>query len=382
MPNYRGLTWDHPRGRDALEASSPHRVEGADSWASVQWDVHSLAGFESRSISEITQDYDLVVLDHPHLGDALANGSLKPLDSIFATAELEMWGRASIGPSMDSYRMDGHVWALPIDAATQVAAGLADELDGFPQTWDEVDALSKSGSVALSVAGPHAIVTFASACVALGEEPAVGDEFISAEVGAAAFDLLAGIAGRAPRGSSTLDPIDLLQRMAEVGDIRYIPLVFGYVTFATLPGAHRISFGNAPSGAVGGRRGSTLGGAGIAVSQRCAMSPELMEYLRWLMSADAQERFIPMHNGQPSARSAWTSADLNAEHGDFYSATLATIEDAWVRPRYAGYIGFQVEASEVVRGILSGETSPERGTREINTLHRRYSAAALEGAVS
>lgn len=382
MPNYRGLTWDHPRGRDALEASSPHRIEGSESWVGVEWDVHSLAGFESRPISEIAREYDLVVLDHPHLGDALASGSLQPLDSIFATAELEMWGRGSVGPSMDSYRMDGHVWALPIDAATQVAAGLSDKLGEFPQTWGEVDALSRSGSVALSLSGPHAVVTFASTCIALGEEPATGEDYMSIETGSAAFDLLAGVAGRAPRGAADLDPIDLLTRMAEVGDIHYVPLVFGYVTFATAPTVHRISFGDAPSAAVGGRRGSTIGGAGIAVTQRCETTPELKEYLRWLMSADAQERFIPLHNGQPSARSAWTSPDLNAVHGDFYSATLATVEDSWVRPRYAGYVGFQLEASEVVRGIVHGETSPARGTQEINTLHRRYSAAALEGAVS
>lgn len=382
MPSYRGLTWDHPRGRDALEASSLYRVEGSESSARFEWDVHSLAGFESRPISEIARDYDLIVLDHPHLGAALASGSLLPLDSIFATRELDMWGRASVGPSMDAYRMDGHVWALPIDAATQVAAGLRAQIGVFPQTWTEVDALSRTGSVALSVAGPHALVTFASACIALGEEPAAGEDFISVETGSAVFELLAGIAGRAAQGSNSLDPIGLLQRMSEVGDIHYVPLVFGYVTFATLASAEGISFGDAPSGALGGRRGSTLGGAGLAVSQRCAVSSELKEYLRWLMSADAQERFIPLHNGQPSALAAWHSPVLNAEYGNFYASTLATIEDAWVRPRYDGYIGFQIEGSEVVRGILSGETSSTRGIELINTLHRRYRAAALEGAVS
>ncbi|MER6941057.1 sugar ABC transporter substrate-binding protein, partial [Nocardioides sp. NPDC000441] len=76
LPTFRGLTWDHPRGRDALVAAA----EASD--LDLTWDVHPLSGFESTPIEEIAADYDLVVLDHPHLGDALAQGCLRPFDDL------------------------------------------------------------------------------------------------------------------------------------------------------------------------------------------------------------------------------------------------------------------------------------------------------------
>lgn len=42
-----------------------------------------------------------------------------------------------------------------------------------------------------------------------------------------------------------------------------------------------------------------------------------------------------------------------AAHG-FYSATLDTIEAAWVRPRLPGYIPFQAAASGAVRAAVLG----------------------------
>ena len=44
--------------------------------AIVSWDRQPLEGFESAPIAEVCAGYDLVVLDHPHLGDALAAGTV------------------------------------------------------------------------------------------------------------------------------------------------------------------------------------------------------------------------------------------------------------------------------------------------------------------
>lgn len=378
MTSYRGLTWDHPRGRDALEAAARRGAADSDSWLDITWDTQALTGFETRSLHDVVDDYDLIVLDHPHLGEALRTDSLLPLDSVFSAAELDTWSDATVGNSFDAYRLDGHPWALPIDAATQVAAARIGQVDDFPQTWSEVDALASRRSVALSISGPHAIVTFASVCVALGEEPAGGDYFISTETGSEVFELLTGIAARAVDGVDGLDPIQLLERMSEVGDLHYIPLVFGYVTFA----GHEVRFGDAPSAVVGGRRGSTLGGAGLALSRNCKVDDGLAAYARWLMSPAAQGGFIPQHSGQPSARSAWIDAGLNAATDNFYSATLATIDDAWVRPRYAGYVAFQTEASDVVRAVLGGALSAPAGVESLNRLHHMHVVSAREGARS
>jgi multiple sugar transport system substrate-binding protein len=354
-PPYRGLTWDHPRGHDALAASAG---------GLVRWDVQPLEGFESHPVDALCARYDLVVLDHPHLGEAVATGCLRPLDDLFTPRELARWGADSIGPTMRSYAMDGRQWALPLDAATQVAATRSDLAGEPPRTWDEVRRLARRAPVALSLAGPHAFLTFASVAVALGEEPAADpDELIGDDTGLAVLDLMADLDALAPPGTRTLNPIGLLELMAATEGLAHCPLVYGYVTYAD-----RVTFTDAPAVTAGGRPGSTLGGTGIALSARCAPSPELLAHLRWLMSPQAQGDFLPRHRGQPSARTAWTCPGTVA--ADFYRRTTTTCERAWVRPRHAGYIGFQGAASAAVRAALAGETGHRAALDRMRALYR------------
>ncbi|WP_381801583.1 carbohydrate ABC transporter substrate-binding protein [Streptomyces niveus] len=360
---YAGLTWDHPRGYDALAASAGDLVH---------WSVQPLEGFESHPLDDLCARYDLVVLDHPHLGEALAAGCLVPLDDLFTSEELHRWRARSIGSTMRSYAMEGVQWALPLDAATQVAATRTDLAGEPPAIWDEVRDLARRAPVALSLAGPHAFLTFASVAVALGEEPAAHpDELIGDGTGLAVLDLLADVDSLAPAETRTLNPIGLLELMSRTDRLAHCPLVYGYVTYAD-----RLAFTDAPTARPGGLPGSTLGGTGLAVSSRCTPSADLLDHMRWLMSSPAQREFLPRHNGQPSARSAWT--DTSIAGADFYRRTTATCEQAWVRPRYAGYIGFQTAASAVVRDALANETGHRAALERMRTLYRA-SRAAEEG---
>lgn len=369
-PSYRGLTWDHPRGFNALQAASEIAPgQGLD----LTWDKQPLEGFESHPIADLCARYDLVVLDHPHIGEAVEAGCLVPLEDLFEPEELVALGAESIGPSLSSYRYDGQHWALPLDAATQVMAYRPDLVDAVI-TWDDVAALAAEGGVALSLAGPHAALSFLSIAAALGDPPAERDPavLVSAETGRHAFELMATIYARAERRALGLNPIGILEHMATHEDVRLCPLVYGYVNY-TRPAApaRAIRFANAPAISAGGRPGSTLGGTGIGVSRRCLPTPELLRHLRWLLGAEAQRGFIPDHDGQPSRRSAWHDAEVNATWGDFYAATAATLEAAYVRPRYAGYISWQGAASAYLRGALAAGLSGAEVADHLNNTHRQ-----------
>ncbi|GAA1059973.1 extracellular solute-binding protein [Agromyces bracchium] len=374
---YRGLTWDHPRGRLALERAAETATDGAGA-PLIEWDVHSLEGFESAPIEELAERYDVIVLDHPHLGDALAGDAIRPLDEVFPLSFVDEVRAGAVGPSTASYTLDGRLWALPLDAATQVAVRVPELVAAPPQTWDEVVELSKTAPVALSLAGPHAFLSFASICVALGAEPAVepGGSLVDRVVGAQAFGLMAELAARVPEGSADLNPIGLLERMRRDRDVAYIPLVYGYVNYASAEGA--LCFDDAPAAVAGGRRGSTIGGTGIAISTRCTPDAALIAHLAGLLAPDAQRTFIPDNAGQPGLRSAWVDDAVNAASGDFYRGTLATIEDAWVRPRVPGYIPFQSEASAVLRRALLEGGSAEAALAELD---RAFDALARERSV-
>jgi multiple sugar transport system substrate-binding protein len=74
--------------------------------------------------------------------------------------------------------------------------------------------------------------------------------------------------------------------------------------------------------------------------------------------------------GQPAHADAWGSDTVNAPARDFYRATRATIDRAWVRPRHDGYMAFQCAASERLNeGLRQGE-APQRIVASLNALYR------------
>jgi multiple sugar transport system substrate-binding protein len=376
---YRGLTWDHPRGAHALAAAA-RRLDPARDGIALAWDRQPLEGFESHPIADLCARYDLVVLDHPHVGEAVAQGCLRPVDELFPPEEIADWSACTIGPCLTSYRYAGAHWALPLDAATQVMAATPRVAAQLPRTWSDVVSLSATLPVALCVAGPHAILTFFSIATAFGEPPATADPdvLVSPASGDASLDLMATLYDRMPPVGRGLNPIALLRAMTTGDDIALCPLVYGYVNYAAPSADGRtLTFHDAPRGAEGGRPGSTLGGTGIGISRHCQISPALLDHLRWLMSADAQVRFIPAHDGQPSRREAWHDADINSRCGNFYTNTAETLEHAYVRPRHDGYIGFQTEASGILRLGL-GERVPHPVI--LNRLQMAYARSRPAGA--
>lgn len=353
MTPLRGLAWDHPRGYAPLRAAAAR--PGAE--LEVAWDVQPLDGFESAPIAELASRYDLLVLDHPHVGDAVAAGCLVPIDDLLGADEAGRIAGAAIGASGASYALDGRLWALPIDAAAQVMALAPARLGDrpVPTTWPDVLALAEDAPVVLSLAGPHALLTFWSICCALGDPPDVdGDAIVAHGAGLAALGLMRELVAHGAGRLADLDPIGLLERMAREGDIACCPLVFGYAAYAHPgPGRTALRFADAPG------LGSTLGGTGLAVTARCPQRPAVLAHLRYLVSDDAQRGLIPHHGGQPALRRAWRDGAVDVGAGGFYGSTVRTLEAAWVRPRASGAIGFQARGSALVRAAALGRTDPE-----------------------
>ncbi|MEM7022346.1 MAG: carbohydrate ABC transporter substrate-binding protein, partial [Pseudomonadota bacterium] len=164
---YVGLTWDHPRGYDAL-AETARRVNAGLTVPLIHWKKQPLEGFESAPIAELATEHDLLVLDHPHMGEAVAEDCLIPLDDLFPAETIRDWQRNTVGPALASYRFDRQTWALPLDVACQVMARRPDRIDVAPTDWAEVQAIAKNQPVAQSLAGPHAILTLMSIAAGQG----------------------------------------------------------------------------------------------------------------------------------------------------------------------------------------------------------------------
>ncbi|MFD2650815.1 ABC transporter substrate-binding protein [Brucella rhizosphaerae] len=378
MQVIKALTWDHPRGYNALAAAAK-LPEVISSGLAISWDKQPLEGFESHPIADLCARYDLVVLDHPHVGEAVGGDCLFSLEEVFGDEIVAALANASIGPSQTSYRFAGKHWALPLDAATQVMALRPDLLADVPTTWAEVLCLSReSGKVALSLAGPHACLSFLSIAAAFGEPPAEKDPdiLVSDDVGRKVYDLMAELGARSPASVRLKNPIGILGHMVENDDVSLCPLVYGYVNYAVPQSDHTLAFHNAPRAVAGGRPGSTLGGTGIGISQRCNVTPELKAHLLWLLSRETQSGFIPDHEGQPSRRDAWNDDYVNQCWGDFYHNTADTLEQAYVRPRHDGYIAFQGKASALLRAAFDEQRA---ATDLLNELQSLYAASRTNG---
>ncbi len=192
-PRFLGLTWDHPRGFNALAAAAREIAPAG----LIGWDKQPLEGFESHPIGDLAARYDVLVLDHPHIGEAVALDCLQPLEDLFTTDEIAAWGAASVGPTLASYKWEGRHWALPLDVATQVMAYRPDLIESSPRSWTDVLALSQRQPVAVSIAGPHAALCFQSLCVAFGEAPG-GENFVGDAVAAEALDVLKRLSSARP----------------------------------------------------------------------------------------------------------------------------------------------------------------------------------------
>jgi multiple sugar transport system substrate-binding protein len=160
--------------------------------------------------------------------------------------------------------------------------------------------------------------------------------------------------------------------MSTTDDIAYCPLAFGYSNYARNGYRRsRLSFTNIPSSGVAGCTGATLGGAGIAVSKRCSHIESAVQYATWVAGADCQRTLYVQSGGQPGNRRAWMDPEANALTNGFFHSTLATLEKAFLRPRFAGFPEFQNAAFQAVWKYLKDDESPDITLNRLDDLYRR-----------
>ena len=353
----RGMTWSHPRGFDPMVAC-------ASAWrdktgVEIIWDKRSLQDFESFPVEELARRYDLIVIDHPHVGQITAEGCLSPLDIPSRAAELAALAAGSVGASFPSYTWQGRQWAFPIDAATQVQAWRADRLPGPLATWDAVLELARSGGVLCPLRPPHSLMCFYTLTATLGHPCAVTPgPLVDRAAGLHAYRLIAELSAHIDPACFDMDPIAVFEAMAEPdSSIGCAPLIYGYVSYA-LAGFRpvRLGFSDMPVLGLHGPVGSALGGTGIAVSARSAQVEAATDFAFWVASGDVQRGLYAAAGGQPGHASAWADTAVNAPVADFYTKTRATLDGAWVRPRHDGYMPFQHWAADRLnQGLRAGE---------------------------
>ena len=264
----RGMTWSHPRGYDPLVACAELWRETTG--VAIEWDKRSLQDFEAYPVEDLARRYDLIVIDHPHVGQITREGCLDAVrrSGPRARSARRSSARAS-GRPIASYLWQGRQWALPIDAATQVLAWRPDRIDAPPRLWSDALALARAGAALCPMRPPHSLMVLYTLTGNLGRPCAVeGPDLVDARAGAEAYERMRELMAFLDPRCFGMDPIDVLEAMAAPESrIACAPLIYGYVSYS-LEGfrPRRILFADLPTLGDGGPVGSALGGTGIAVS--------------------------------------------------------------------------------------------------------------------
>ncbi len=375
----RGITWHHPRGYGPMVATA-RRWQEINPGVEIVWEQRSLQAFADESIVSSSQRFDLLVVDHPSMGEAAAQGLFLPLEQHLPGEFLQDQAENSVGASHGSYQINGSQWALAIDAATPVAGWREDLLaaagETVPQTWAELLALARRGRVAFCGWPIDCLMYFYAFCVNEGEAPFGPDKsrIVSEEVGVAALLAIKELADACRPEGFQRNPIRAWEWLATQEREAYCPFAYSYSNYARADFApHRLKFGGLVS-----RNGksltSTLGGTGLAVSAQTKHPAAVLAYAQFVASGESQAGIYTWGGGQPAHKQAWLNAQTNQLTQNFFRDTLPVQESAYLRPRFDGYIDFQVKAPPHAAAAVRGEITPREALRRLDALYRRYPA--------
>ncbi len=348
---------------------------------SITWEARTLKEFGVLSVEELARQFDLIVIDHPHIGTMADTSCVVALDDYVDAATWSSLAAQSPGGSHQSYRHAGHQWALAIDAACQTSARRADRLPTAPKTWDDVIDLAQGGQVMWPLCAVDAAASFMTLTMALGE--ACGgspDYFASRAVGRWALATMYDVARPSDPACLKANPIHVLDAFANTDDYLYAPLAFCYVNYSRDDHAgHRVAFGDIPTVQKSATpRGALLGGAGLAVSAYSDFVEDAVAYALYVASADVQSDLYFYSGGQPAHHSAWSSRSLDAASGGFFSGVGPVLTNSWTRPNRPGFAAFQNEMVDLFEDWYVHAPAPTTFLDKLDELHRE----SLDGTAS
>lgn len=365
----KGMTWDHPRGYVGLEAASAQYAQMTG--VAIQWDRRSLQAFADASITKMAKTYDLIVLDHPHVGLIAETGSLAPL------VMPDDAQTASLGGSLESYIWQDQLWAYPVDAACQVAVKRPDLGAVELPSWEAaLDAKPSDFRMVTPLLPVDAFDMMMSLVAGRGKEllPFSPNQFTSDENGLLALNVLKALYRLGPSEAVDWNPIRALEALSTTNEFAYAPCLFGYINYAR-PGfrEHMLTYCDLPSFSGSSLKRGILGGAGIGVSMRSDHVEAAKTFAHWVTSEPVQSGVYLENEGQPAHLATWHAKADEAAYRGFLDGARHTMENAWTRPRDVWFLGFVDDVCALFPDFFLKNQSSEHMLGQIDALYRHHS---------
>ena len=371
MITLKGMTWDHSRGFDPMIATSKKFQEIHNNKVKIDWDKRPLQAFADRPIEEMTDHYDMIVIDYPHVGEVASKGLLQNLDLPQYEYQIEQLKNQSVGKSHQSYFIDNKQWALAIDAASQTACYRDDLIGSYPLNWNALIGLAKNNRVLWPLKPVHAISSFYSIYNNLTVELIPEQKnFIDKNFGIKTLTMMKAVSNELIKDCLTMDPIQTAELMTETNDFYYCPYIYGFSNYSRKNYRKNIlTYIDVMNLSGKGPAGTHLGGTGIAVSNVSKNKDLAVEYAFWVAGADCQKSLFYESGGQPGNSEAWEDEKINLETNNFFKATRETLDLAWVRPRHNGYMDFQDKSGDLINEYLQSEISAESVCEKLRDMY-------------
>ena len=371
----QGITWGHSRGITPLLAAS-QRYSELHPGVEIQWKKRTLQEFADFPIEKLTEQYDLLIIDHPWVGCAAATNCVLPLDEYLSQEYLQDQLNNSVGYSHESYNYKNKQWALAIDAATPAASFRKDLLEkhniSVPQTWEEVIALAKMGKVAVPAIPIDLLMNFYSFCIACGEKPFCNnDKVIADETGVQAIETMAALYSLVDKKMFSSNPIAVAEMMSTTDDHWYCPFAYCYSNYSREGYAKNLLHYADVVTINGDKLQTTIGGTGLAVSAFSKHAATAVDFTQWVVSGEMQRTMYVQHGGQPGHRSAWIDEDVNHLANDFFKNLLPVMDNGYVRPRYNGYLHFQDHAGVPLQKCIMENGNSLTALHEMNKIYKQ-----------
>jgi len=375
MKTMKGITWNHTRGYVPMVATSQRYAE-LNPEIQIQWEKRSLQGFADDPIEKLAQEYDFLIIDHPHIGAMAETGAVLPLDEYVPSDFLHDQYINQIGHAHENYYYNGHQWALSIDAAAPVASWREDKFAELglklPESWNELIALAKLGYVLLPAIPVDSLMNIYPLCLDQSND-LFRNKTVIADIEILEFALsgLKELVDYCDPKSLKCNPIKVYEILANNNEKEiYCPMAFSYSNYSREGYCdHPLTFGNVLKGPSGNQLRTTIGGAGIAISKKCTDVDVALDYVRYVMSPSCQRTLYFDSGGQPGHRSAWLDKRTNELSRNFFQNTLETMDNSYTRPRYNGHMYFQDKASIVVHEYLTEKISIHDCVKTINSIY-------------
>lgn len=367
----KGITWNHSRGYTSIVACA-QRFSELNPDVEIEWEKRSLQAFADEPIDKLAERYDFLIIDHPWAGFAARTKVIVPLNTCLSEAYLNDQKNNTVGHSHESYSFEGQQWALPIDAATPVAASRPDLLKQLPETYADLIELAKTGKVAIPGIPQDTLMSFYMICSTLGEDVCASDEYvISDKVGIQALQMLRELGQYINKESYDWNPIKVYEAMTQTDDYVYSPFAYGYTNYSREGYARKLLKFHDMVSINGQKLITTLGGTGLAISAKCQQIDMAAKFAEFAASDRIQKTLFFDNGGQPGHRQAWLNKRTNTMSMDFFKDTLPALDRAFLRPRYHGHMFFQDRAGAPIREYMMNGGNETSLLTELNTLYKK-----------